>query len=182
MRYGKIILVCFVAILLASCSGSRKAHRGAPAVQQPAKPTPGAKERPVRYLDQPVDLDRNEFVGYAKRFLGTPYKYASADPAKGFDCSGLLYHVFGHFNIKTPRASYDYEHLGQEVSATKARTGDLILFTGEKSNKVGHIGIVTDNGNGGLNFIHASTSRGVIISKLSGYYQQHFVKVIRILE
>ena len=66
-----------------------------------------------------------------------------------------------------------------------AKPGDLILFTGTDSTKriVGHMGIVTENINEDIQFIHSTSGKayGVTISPLSGYYAGRFIKVIRIL-
>lgn len=133
-------------------------------------------------MDKPLDIDRKEFINYASRFLNVPYVYASSDPAKGFDCSGFLYYVFLHFNVKAPRSSYNYENVGKNISREKALPGDLVLFTtASDTTKIGHIGIVTETAPK-LSFIHASTSRGIIISPVSGYWEKYFVKVIRILK
>ena len=138
--------------------------------------------KPMLTMDKPLEIDRKEFLNYAKKFLNVPYLYASSDPAKGFDCSGFLYHVFLHFNVKAPRSSYNYENIGKNITTEKARQGDLILFTTPgDTTKIGHIGIITDT-DPKLSFIHASTSKGVIISPLSGYYIKHFVKIIRVFK
>lgn len=138
---------------------------------------------PMLSMDKPLHIDADEMIRFTKQYLGYPYLYASSNPAKGFDCSGLLFHVFKHFNIKSPRASYDYEFVGKEVAVEDAQKGDLILFTGQSGGKTGHIGIITET-KPQISFIHASSSRsgGVIISVLSGYYKQHFVKINRILK
>lgn len=133
-------------------------------------------------LDRPLAIDRREFTAYATTFLGVPYKYGSADPDKGFDCSGFLYHIFRHYHVKSPRSSYNYEHVGKEISPQKALPGDLILFRGENSRRIGHIGIIIANKEP-LSFIHAAGSgTGVIISTFSGYYKKQFVKIIRVLK
>ena len=64
------------------------------------------------------------------------------------------------------------------------RRGDIILFTGSDPNSgiVGHMGIVTDNKNGEVEFIHASSSRGVMISGMNSYFVPRFVKVNRIFK
>lgn len=150
------------------------AQANTPAKAQPVK-------RPIQTMDKPLDIDRNEFLSYAKQFLNVPYLYASDNPAKGFDCSGFLFHVFKYFNVKAPRSSYNYENVGKNVSRQKSKAGDLILFTASDTTKIGHIGIITDT-TPKISFIHASTSKGVIISPLSGYYEKHFVKIIRVLQ
>lgn len=120
-------------------------------------------------------------VAFAKTMLGTPYKFASTDPAEGFDCSGFITYVFNHFNISVPRSSVDFTNVGREVPINRAKAGDLILFTGTDSSDrtVGHMGIVVDNTDS-LRFIHSSSGKayGVIITPLNNYYKGRFVKVI----
>ena len=126
----------------------------------------------------------HEFVEYAKTLIGTPYLYGSVDPAKGLDCSGFINAVSNHFEIKVPRSSVEFTNLGTTIETNNAKPGDLILFTGTDPSKhvVGHIGIVTDNHDGEVEFIHSSSGKanGVTISELNGYYETRFVKVIRI--
>jgi cell wall-associated NlpC family hydrolase len=122
-----------------------------------------------------------QVVEFAKTLMGTPYLYGSIDPAKGFDCSGFITHVFNHFSIAVPRSSIDFTNVGKEVSAAEARGGDLILFTGTDSTEtfVGHMGIVVSNTDT-LRFIHSTSGRqkGVTITPLSSYYQGRYVKTV----
>lgn len=124
------------------------------------------------------------FVEYAKTLMGTPYLYGSTDPDKGLDCSGFINAVSNHFGIKVPRSSVEFTNVGRDIESANAEPGDFILFTGTDPNKriVGHMGIVTDNNDGHLKFIHSSSgkAKGVTTSYLDGYYQTRFVKVIRI--
>ena len=125
-----------------------------------------------------------DIVNYAQQFIGTPYKYASTDPAVGLDCSGFITFVFNHFNITVPRSSVDFTNVPHEVELTNAKPADLILFTGTDStiNVVGHMGIVISNDSSQVQFIHASSGKadGVTITPLNDYYKSRFVKVIRI--
>src|SRR5207249_4118221 len=129
------------------------------------------------------NVQPQQVVNYAKTLIGTPYLYASTDPAKGFDCSGFITHVFNHFGIVVPRSSIDFTDVGKEVSAAQAKSGDLILFTGTDSTErfVGHMGIVVSNTDS-LRFIHSTSGKihGVTITPLNGYYQGRYVKTIRI--
>jgi cell wall-associated NlpC family hydrolase len=124
-----------------------------------------------------------DIVSFAKTLIGVPYKYASADPAQGFDCSGFITYVFNHFNIEVPRSSIDFTNVGTPVNLAGSRVGDLILFTGTDSleTNVGHMGIVTENTDS-LRFIHSTSGKkyGVTITGLNEYYKKRFVKVIRI--
>ena len=123
-------------------------------------------------------------VAFAESLMGTPYKYASTDPAVGFDCSGFITYVFNHFGIKVPRSSIDFTNVGKEVAVPEAKRGDIILFTGTDSTErfVGHMGIVVSNTNGELQFIHSSSGKvyGVTVTPLNEYYKGRFVKVVRI--
>ncbi len=126
----------------------------------------------------------SELLAFAQTQVGIPYKYASIDPKVGFDCSGFVTYVFNHFNIRVPRSSVDFTHVGKEINVGKARPGDLILFTGTDSTirVVGHMGIVMSNRDGNLLFIHSSSgkAKGVVITPMERYYLSRFVKVIRV--
>lgn len=128
---------------------------------------------------QPGDV-----VRFAETLKGTPYLYASTDPAKGFDCSGFITYVFNHFNITVPRSSVDFTDVGKPVEERDARPGDLILFTGTDSTetKVGHMGLISTNDSNGLQFIHSTSGKayGVTVTQLNDYYRSRFVKIIRI--
>jgi len=130
-----------------------------------------------------VDNFAQQFVDYAKTFIGVPYRWGSMNPERGLDCSGFVNYVSQHFGMDVPRTAAQFSSLGQEINIEDAQTGDLILFKGSnaKSKKIGHMGIVVDNGDH-LEFIHSSSGhkKGVHISDLAGYYQQRLVKIIRI--
>ncbi|MGZ3903922.1 MAG: C40 family peptidase [Bacteroidia bacterium] len=132
-------------------------------------------------------VSADSLILFAKKQQGTKYKYGSINPKAGFDCSGFVYYVFGHFNVKVPRASMDYEKAGKVVSVDSSRAGDVIVFTGTniKNRAPGHVGIVVSNSEKELNFIHSSSGHkggGVIITnfKESPYYQSRFIKIVRL--
>ena len=129
----------------------------------------------------PADL-----VAFAKTLIGVPYHYAASDPKVGFDCSGFITYVFNHFNIAVPRSSVDFTNVQHEVPLQQASPGDLILFTGTDStiHVVGHMGIVTRNDQGKIDFIHATSGKqfSVTITPLEKYYMGRFVKVIRVFK
>jgi cell wall-associated NlpC family hydrolase len=123
-------------------------------------------------------------VAFAESLIGTPYKYASTDPAQGFDCSGFITYVFSKFNITVPRSSKDFEHVGETVLMMTAKRGDLVLFTGTDTTDrtIGHMGIVTTNENGKVRFIHSTSGKanGVTISDLGDAYMKRYVKTVRV--
>lgn len=134
------------------------------------------------------DSNIDNIVALAQKQLGMSYIYGSANPKNGgFDCSGFVYYVMTTFNYKVPRTSKDYMNFGTTIAKENAQKGDVILFTGtDASTRVGgHVGIVLENTNGDITFIHSSSGKGkgVTMSKLSeGYYTQRFLKVIRVVK
>lgn len=125
-------------------------------------------------------------VNYAEKHLGTTYTWGGTSPTRGFDCSGLVYHVFQKFDIDVPRSSRSYNDFGKEIPIDSARAGDLILFTGTNPTDrcVGHLGIVKSNKKGKLHFIHSSSSQkhyGVCITEYYGSgYPKRFIKIVRV--
>lgn len=132
-----------------------------------------------------VSVIRNQFAEYAKKFIGTPYLYGSTDPNRGFDCSGFVNHVATHFGIDVPRSSVQFTNFGITVPRSEALAGDIILFTGTNpgEKKVGHMGIVIENADNKISFVHSSSgkAKGVCTSPLEGYYETRFVKIVRIV-
>jgi cell wall-associated NlpC family hydrolase len=178
-----IVLIAF----LASCSGTKnnKASTGTTtASKKTTSTTTPTINSKAKYFTKPLNIDREELIDYAKTYIGTPYKYGSAIPKNGLDCSGYIMVVFAHFNVKTPRVSKDYTNEGSTIKLADAKPGDIILFTGSDHSTgiVGHIGIVTKTGPV-LTFISSTSGKniGVVEAKLSGYWLKHFVKVIRLL-
>jgi NlpC/P60 family len=133
---------------------------------------------------QTGSLNPLALVAYSKTLIGIPYVYGSTDPKKGFDCSGFITYVFNHFKVKVPRSSVEFTDVGKEINYQVSKPGDLILFTGTDSaiRTVGHMGIVVNNENNKLFFIHSTSGKklGVTITELSPYYMSRFVRVARI--
>ena len=125
----------------------------------------------------------DEILNFAKRFLGTPYHYAGSTPS-GFDCSGFIYYVMGNFGVELTRSSYGLAEFGETVKLADIRPGDLMFFKGRNasSTKVGHVALVVEVTPDAIRFIHASTSRGVVIDnfKSSKYYIPRFIKAKRL--
>lgn len=155
-----------------------------PAVDTLMVPLPEKKTLAPSPVIDTKDKSPIEILDFARTLVGTPYLFASTDPAKGFDCSGFITYVFNQFNIRVPRSSVEFTNVGDEVELSKAEPGDLILFTGTDSTirVVGHMGIIESRRNDSLYFIHSSSGKanGVVITPLSKYYLGRFVKVIRV--
>ena len=112
---------------------------------------------------------KTTFEEYASKWLGTPYVYG-ANSTKGTDCSGYVMQVYqGFFNIALPHNAHMMykDERGKSVSRGNLREADLIFFGSFW--KISHVGIYL----GGDRFIHASSSRGVIISNLNEKYYKN---------
>jgi cell wall-associated NlpC family hydrolase len=127
-------------------------------------------------------------VRFALAQLGTRYCYAGSSPGTGFDCSGFVRFVFGHFAVDVPHSTSQLIAVGRPVPRAQARPGDIVVFTGTAAGSTtpGHAGIVISNlGETPLRFVHASSARresGVKISQVEGSgYEQRFMQVRRVL-
>ncbi len=100
------------------------------------------------------------------QWKGTPYREGGAD-RYGVDCSGFVWLTFRErFTISLPRTTKALSVLGNAVPRQHLRPGDLLFFKTGQGNKGLHVGIYqTQN-----RFIHASTSRGVMLSSLQNRY------------
>lgn len=125
----------------------------------------------------------DELINFAKRFLGTPYRYAGSTPS-GFDCSGFIAYIFGNFGLSLVHSSYGMAELGETVRLSEIRPGDLMFFKGSdiNSTRVGHVAMVVEVTPDAIKFIHSSTSRGVTIEnfKTSKYFIPRFIKAKRL--
>ena len=101
----------------------------------------------------------------AFQYYGKPYKYGGQTPATGFDCSGLISYVFAEQGKKLPRTADLQYKTGKIVAVKDLQIGDLVFFTTDEPGP-SHVGIFV----GQNRFIHASSSRGVMVSSLSDIY------------
>ncbi|MCL2894839.1 NlpC/P60 family protein [Brenneria sp. MC1SB4.1] len=96
----------------------------------------------------------------------TPYRYGGLN-RNGIDCSGFVYLTFrDRFGIRLPRSTDAQTEIGERVDRDSLMPGDLLFFkTGSGGNGL-HVGIYDKDDQ----FIHASTSQGVIRSSLDNVY------------
>lgn len=100
------------------------------------------------------------------QWRGTPYRYGGMGRG-GVDCSGFVYLTFrDRFDLQLPRTTAAQTDIGTRIDKEELLPGDLVFFkTGRGENGL-HVGIYdTDD-----QFIHASTSQGVIRSSLNNQY------------
>jgi cell wall-associated NlpC family hydrolase len=155
-----------MAMVFIGCSGSGGSGSGG---RSGKKPPP---------TDVRVSGGRKTVVQESKRWLGTPYCYGGED-GECFDCSGFVSRVFLTIGMKLPRSARDMYETGESVSTAALKPADLVFFKNTAGKGITHVGIYV----GGRQFIHASSSRGVVISSLDDdYYRRHYAGARRMLE
>jgi cell wall-associated NlpC family hydrolase len=83
----------------------------------------------------------DKVVKYARHLLGVRYTYGGSSPATGFDCSGFVRYVYGHFGVRLAHSSFAQFTSGFRVNRRALEPGDLVFFDG-----LGHVGIYIGNG------------------------------------
>jgi len=118
-------------------------------------------------------LLRKEF----SQWQGTPYRLGG-NSKRGIDCSALVQHIYrDSFNITLPRTTEIQAKQGYLVYRDQLQIGDLVFFKTSWTTR--HVGIYIGNDD----FIHASTSNGVITSSLNNvYWKARYWQAKRILD
>ena len=132
-----------------------------------------------RYFKQRVTLSKTQQqnIKYvAMSYLGVPYRYGGQSK-NGFDCSGLVCHIYYEATgIELLHSTKEHYRSSVEIPLTEALTGDLVFFTINRSIP-DHVGLMLNK----KEFIHASSSRGVIVSSLDDrYYRKRLFSVRRL--
>ena len=158
-----------------TAAGTQAAGTQASAGTQAATPTPTAQV----YTSLEGLSTGEQIANYAKQFVGYSYVWGGASPSTGFDCSGLVYYVYGQFGYKVERVAQNiYNSSGVYVSKDQMKPGDVLCF-GYSAYSIGHVGIYVGDGK----FVHASTyGVGVIVTELdSAYYTSRLMGIKRIV-
>ena len=87
----------------------------------------------------------------ARHAVGVPYHYGGASPETGFDCSGLVTHVYERaWGLALPRNTEGQRHVGHAVKRSHLLPGDLVFYN-TRGRPFSHVGIYLGNGD----FVHA---------------------------
>lgn len=97
---------------------------------------------------------------------GTPYRYGGMS-RRGVDCSGFVVVTMrDKFDLQLPRDTREQSKIGTRIDKDELLPGDLVFFKTGSGESGLHVGIYDTNNE----FIHASTSRGVMRSSLDNVY------------
>jgi len=125
--------------------------------------------------DRQTDKIKTQLYAQHKAWKGVRYQLGGLSK-KGIDCSGFVSVTFKEqFGITLPRTTRQQAQKGVEISRSQLKAGDLVFF--KTSLKVRHVGIYIEGGE----FLHASTSKGVMISDINNtYWRKRYWKATRL--
>jgi lipoprotein Spr len=122
------------------------------------------------------EIKNTALYQFINHWYGVPYKYGGKDK-KGIDCSGLtamLYNQVYHMTI-TPSTKALINEV-KKIKTSDLKEGDLVFFN-IKSSTASHVGVYLQN----QKFVHASSSKGVMISDLNEtYFKKNFYSAGRV--
>ncbi|WP_168395085.1 bifunctional murein DD-endopeptidase/murein LD-carboxypeptidase [Erwinia amylovora] len=134
-----------------------------------------ASQDEFEQMVQNVDIKSRLMDQYAS-WKGVRYRLGGTSK-RGIDCSAFVQTTFREqFSLELPRSTYQQEDTGRSIQRSKLRPGDLVMF---RAGSTGcHVGIYLSNDN----FVHASTSSGVMISNLNdSYWKSRYREARRVL-
>lgn len=181
MRYRYYIYILLTVLLpvVSSCGSSRNV-----VASRTSNDGRGVNRRPSGSDVMPIPDDKNHpsaiLLAEARKWLGTRYRYGGHSK-DGTDCSGMVMEVFNSSaGIKLPRNSREQHKYCKSISAGDLMPGDLVFFANNlRTGRIGHVGLYVGDGM----MIHASTSKGVIVSGLDeDYWKKHYAASGRVAD
>ena len=139
---------------------------------------------PRSYYEDYVNLDsqkspaiKENIKTEIKRFYGAPYKWGGSTPA-GTDCSGMVMTIYKNAsNIQLPHNADMMFKTTEQISTRELAFGDLVFFSSDGGARATHMGMYIKDGY----FVHASSSRGVVLSLLRDKpYRKQFIGARRV--
>ena len=158
----KLSILLILLLLLSSCGVLKSKKRA----KKRTAPKTVTASKPNKKVGSKIDA----IITEAKTYKGTKYKYGG-NTKKGIDCSGLIHNAFKKHNINIARTTRELSKTGRWIDIKKIKKGDLVFFATKKNSRdITHAGIVTTVNGKDISFIHASSSKGVMVSNLTQRY------------
>ncbi|GGG40791.1 C40 family peptidase [Bizionia arctica] len=171
--------ITYLLLLLLTISACKSTKSTSSSSKKSPKTTTVSK---INKTDAPESASIKNIIKTAEKYNGVRYKYGGTSKS-GMDCSGLITTAYNSENIALPRTTGGLATTGDWVDVKEVQKGDLLFFATKKNSRhINHVGMVTESRPGYVEFIHASTSKGVMTSELSEkYWYFAFVQARRIL-
>jgi hypothetical protein len=131
------------------------------------------KERYAYLLNvKEKEIENEKLYRFIDSWIGVPYRIGGIDK-KGVDCSGFIFLLEKEvFNKDLPRTARTMAEKIKRKYEQDLEEGDLVFFDFD-GQKFSHVGFYLHNNK----FVHASTSKGVIISDLKDpWYYKYFTR------
>ncbi|MDV5170244.1 NlpC/P60 family protein [Photobacterium rosenbergii] len=156
----KQLLSLALTIWLSGCSSSPDSLESDEASSEQKANTPR-----FEFVEMNVPIHQSTSLDSVYRqWRGTPYRLGGTTKA-GIDCSAFVQIGLAEvFQKKLPRTTGEQVRQGKWVAITELEEGDLVFF--KTGRTLRHVGIYL----GDSQFLHASTSQGVMISNLKNPY------------
>ncbi|MEX1063087.1 MAG: NlpC/P60 family protein [Balneolaceae bacterium] len=168
-------LLIAAAVLVSTLSACGVTGRTAPAANTGSVTAAGPESAPAG-TSRSLTTVQKKLYQVHEEWRGTPYVLGGSD-YNGVDCSSFIQIVFTrHFDVDMPRNTRQQIREGRGVRRNSVRPGDLIFFRTTRRDL--HVGIAVNRSE----FVHASTSAGVMISDMNErYWASRFLGVRRVL-
>ncbi|TCW00256.1 bifunctional murein DD-endopeptidase/murein LD-carboxypeptidase [Biostraticola tofi] len=178
LRYVlRVIPAVAIAMVLSACGTSHTAKNATEmhAVNDTNHFLLQASQDEFEQMVQTGDIKTRILDQYAD-WKGVRYRLGG-DSKRGIDCSAFVQKTFHEqFGLELPRSTSEQQGMGSKIQRAKLKAGDLVLFRAGSTGR--HVGIYLGNGQ----FVHASTSNGVMISSLSDdYWNKRYREARRVL-
>lgn len=180
LRYiRRIVPAMAVALTLSACTNTAFNHQRNPSDMPVVNDKDGlllqASQDEFEAMVRNLDIKSRLMDQYAS-WKGVRYRLGG-DSRRGIDCSAFVQRTFREqFGMDLPRSTYEQQEIGVQIQRTKLRPGDLVLFRAGSTGR--HVGIYLGNDQ----FVHASTSSGVIISNMKeAYWNKRYQEARRVL-
>ncbi|MGR5131744.1 C40 family peptidase [Vibrio alfacsensis] len=150
-----------VSLLLAACSSGPESNSEA--------------QQATSLSREHLQSENPDLYQFYNEWHGTPYRLGGTQKS-GIDCSAFVQRAFVEaYQLSLPRTTRQQSKQGIEMSWSDAKQGDLVFFKTKRTTY--HVGIYLGN----KQFMHASTSKGVIISRIDNpYWASKFWQVRRV--
>lgn len=180
-RFCNLVIICLL-LLVVSCKSRKQVSKLDNNVKHNNTETESEKKYAAikkKYAAE-LGVKENDLINgalyeFIDEWLGVPYKYAGNDK-NGVDCSGFVNSIYKNvFKKQLSRSATDIVKECDIIDKDKLIEGDLVFF--DISSKNSHVGVYLTNNK----FVHASTSKGVIISDLTqSYYLKYWGRAGRV--